>query len=70
MKRDDEPMTTFDDNEWRAYKRATRNLRHKQRQERTTEADPAPWLTAVRRDDATDPALATVEREPREQVTA
>ncbi len=70
MKRDAEPMTTLDETEWRAYKRATRNLRHKQRLERTTEADPARWLASIRRDDATDPALATVEREPREQVTA
>ena len=40
MMRNDEPMTTFDDNEWRVYKRATRTLRHKQRLERPTEADP------------------------------
>ena len=61
MMRHDEPMTTFDENEWRVFKRATRNLRHRQRLERTTEADPAPWLAAVRRDDATDPVLATLE---------
>ncbi len=70
MKRDDEPMTTFDDAEWRAYKRFTRTLHHKRRLERTTEADPAPWLAAIRRDDATDPALAAVNRErvPMEQT--
>ncbi len=68
--RNDEPMTTFDDNEWRVYKRATRNLHHKQRLERTTEADPVPWLAAVRRDDATEPVLATLDRHQLEEQAA
>ncbi len=58
MSRDDDPKLTLDDNEWRAYKRATRNLRHKHRMERTTEAAVLPWLQAVERDDAGDPVLA------------
>ena len=68
MKRDDEPMTTFDDAEWRAYKWATRNLRHRQRLDRTTEPDPAPWLAAVERDDQAEPAERELVLE--EQVTA
>ena len=28
MSRDDDPKLFLDDNEWRCYKRATRNLRH------------------------------------------
>ncbi len=39
MKPDDDPKLTLDENEWRCYKRATRNLRHKQRMERTSEAE-------------------------------
>ncbi len=70
MMRDDEPMTTFDDAEWRAYKRATRRLQQRRRLERTTEADPVPWLAAVRRDDATDPALATGNRHQLEEQAA
>ena len=70
MKRDDEPMTTFDDAEWRMYKRATRRLQHRQRLDRTTEADPAPWLAAVRRDDATDPVVVTGNRHQLEEQAA
>ncbi len=61
MSRDDDPKLTLDENEWRAYKRATRNLRHKQRMERTSEPAPLPWLQAVERDDAGDPVLAIAE---------
>jgi hypothetical protein len=57
MKADLEPMTTLDDNEWRCYKRATRNLRHKQRMERTSEAEPLAWLRAVDWNDDGDPVL-------------
>ena len=70
MKRDAEPMITFDDNEWRVYKRATRNLRHRQRLERTKEPDHKPWLAAVRRDDATDPVLVSVDRQQLEEQAA
>ena len=58
MNRDDDPKLFLDDNEWRQYKRATRNLRHKQRMERVTEAEPLAWLQAVDWDDAGDPVLA------------
>ncbi len=58
MNRDDDPKLFLDDNEWRCYKRATRNLRHRQRMERVTEAEPLAWLQAVEREDAGDPVLA------------
>ncbi len=58
MSRDDDPKLLLDDNEWRCYKRATRNLRHRQRMERTSEAEPLAWLQAVERDDDGDPVLA------------
>jgi len=58
MNRDDDPKLFLDDNEWRVYKRATRNLRHKQRMERVQEAEPLAWLQAVDWDDAGDPVLA------------
>ncbi len=61
MSRDDDPKLFLDDNEWRAYKRATRNLRHKQRMERTSEAEPLAWLQAVEWDDAGDPVLANLD---------
>ncbi len=61
MNRDDDPKLTLNDNEWRCYKRATRNLRHRQRMERVKEAEPLAWLQAVERDDAGDPVLATAE---------
>jgi hypothetical protein len=58
MNRDDDPKLTLDDNEWRCYKRATRNLRHRQRMERVQEVEPLAWLQAVDWDDAGDPVLA------------
>jgi hypothetical protein len=61
MSRDDDPKLTLDDTEWRAYKLATRTLRHKQRMERVSEAAVLPWLQAVERDDAGDPVLVTTE---------
>ncbi len=57
MKPDDDPKLFLDDNEWRCYKRATRNLRHKQRMERVQEVAPLAWLQAVDWDDAGDPVL-------------
>jgi hypothetical protein len=63
MNRDDDPKLFLDDNEWRCYKRATRNLRHKQRMERTSEAEPLAWLQAVDWDDAGDPVLDISENE-------
>ena len=47
MNHDDDPKLFLDDNEWRCYKRATRNLRHRQRMERVQEAEPLAWLHAV-----------------------
>ena len=61
MNRDDDPKLFLDEHEWRCYKRATRNLRHRQRMERVTEAEPLAWLRAVDWDDAGDPVLATAE---------
>ncbi len=61
MNHDDDPKLFLDDNEWRCYKRATRNLRHKQRMERVHEAEPLAWLQAVDWDDDGDPVLVTVE---------
>ena len=61
MNRDDDPKLFLDDNEWRCYKRATRNLRHKQRMERVTEAEPLARRQAVDWDDAGDPVLAEAE---------
>ncbi len=58
MNRDDDPKLFLDDNEWRQYKRATRNLRHRQRMERVKEVEPLAWLRAVEWDDAGDPVLA------------
>ncbi len=61
MNRDDDPKLFLDDNEWRCYKRATRNLRHRQRMERVQEAEPLAWLQAVDWDDDGDPVLVTAE---------
>ncbi len=61
MNLEDDPKLFLDDNEWRCYKRATRNLRHRQRMERVHEAEPLAWLQAVEWDDAGDPVLATTE---------
>jgi len=61
MNRDDDPKLFLDDNEWCQYKRATRNLRHKQRMERVTEAEPLAWLQAVEWDDDGDPVLANLD---------
>jgi hypothetical protein len=65
MSRDDDPKLFLDDNEWRCYKRATRNLRHRQRMERVHEGEysknihePLAWLRAVEWDDDGDPVLA------------
>ena len=63
MNRDDDPKVTLDEHEWRVYKRATRNLRHKQRMERVHEAEPLAWLQAVDWDDAGDPVLDISENE-------
>jgi hypothetical protein len=64
-----EPMTTFDADEWRAYKRATRNLKYRQRMEQVKASANVTgftaWLAAVERDDLTDPA----ERERRQEQT-
>jgi len=60
MNRDDDPKLFLDDNEWRQYKRVTRNLRHKKRMARVTEAEPLAWLQAVDWDDAGDPVLAEI----------
>ena len=62
MKPDDDPKLFLDDNEWRCYKRATRNLRYKQRMEhvrnRPDKDIPMAWLQAVDWDDDGDPVLA------------
>jgi len=59
---DDDPKLFLDDTEWRCYKRATRNLRHKQRMEqvnsRCSDTTPMAWLQAVEWDDDGDPVLA------------
>ncbi len=47
MNRDDDPKLFLDEHEWRCYKRATRNLRHRQRMERVHEVAPLAWLQAV-----------------------
>jgi len=69
MNRDDDPKLILDDNEWRQYKRATRNLRHKQRMERVqerkgSEIQPLDWLQAVDWDDDGDPVLVFSETFP------
>ncbi len=61
MKPDDDPKLFLDEHEWRCYKRATRNLRHKQRMERVHEVEPLAWLQAVEWDDAGDPVVVTAE---------
>ncbi len=65
MNRDDDPKLFLDDNEWRVYKRATRNLRHRQRMERVNNQGSVTtlmaWLAAVDWDDDGDPVLATAE---------
>jgi len=64
MNHDDDPKLILDDNEWRCYKRATRNLRHRQRMEqgnsRGSDTTSMAWLRAVERDDAGDPVLAEI----------
>jgi hypothetical protein len=55
MMHDDEPMGSFDENEWRAYKRAQRHLAYVKRMQQVKEADPRAWLAALERDDKTDP---------------
>ena len=61
MKPDDDPKLFLDEHEWRCYKRATRNLRHKQRMEhvrnRPDKDIPMAWLQAVDWDDDGDPVL-------------
>jgi hypothetical protein len=59
MKPDPEPLIAIAEAQHKAYKRATRRLQHRRRLEQVREPDPAPWLAAVRRDDATDPVLVT-----------
>ncbi len=61
MKPDDDHKLFLDEHEWRCYKRATRNLRHKQRMERVPEAEPLAWLQAVEWDDDGDPVLANLD---------
>ncbi len=65
MSRDDDPKLFLDEHEWRCYKRATRNLRYKQRMEHVRNSpdkrEPMAWLRAVDWDDAGDPVLATAE---------
>ena len=61
MSRDDDPKLFLDADEWRCYKRATRNLRHRQRMERVREVAPLAWLQAVDWDDDGDPVLVTAE---------
>jgi hypothetical protein len=62
MSRDDDPKLFLDEHEWRCYKRATRNLRYKQRMEHVRNCSdkdvPMAWLQAVDWDDAGDPVLA------------
>ncbi len=48
MNRDDDPKLFLDDTEWRCYKRATRNLRQKQRMERGKGTNPEPSLAQGR----------------------
>ncbi len=60
MSRDDDPKLFLDEHEWRCYKRATRNLRHRQRMEQPIKVDTLPWLHAVDWDDAGDPVLAEI----------
>jgi len=61
MNRDDDPKLILDEHEWRCYKRATRNLRYKQRMEhvrnRPDKDIPMAWLQAVDWDDDGDPVL-------------
>ncbi len=63
MSRDDDPKLFLDEHEWRCYKRATRNLRHRRRMERVHEVAPLAWLEAVDWDDAGDPVLDISENE-------
>ena len=59
MKHDPEHLIAVAEAQHRANKLATRRLQHRRRLEQVREPDPAPWLAAVRRDDATDPVLVT-----------
>ncbi len=68
MKPDDDPKLFLDEHEWHQYKRATRNLRHKQRMERVKEAEPLAWLQAVDWDDVGDPVLGMSENETKNPV--
>ena len=70
MKHDPEHLIAVAEAQHKAYKRATRRLQHRRRLERTKEPDLAPWLTAIRRDDATDPELASVDRQQVEKQAA
>ncbi len=70
MKPDPEHLIAVAEAQHKAYKRATRSLQHRQRLDRTTEADPVPWLAAVRRDDATDPRIVSSELPKLEEQAA
>lgn len=59
-----DPKLTLDEDEWRFLKRTTRQLRHRRRLEEATEANTAPWLAALERDDLTDPVERELEQVP------
>ena len=68
MNRDDDPKLILDADEWRCYKRATRNLRHRQRMEqvnsRCSDTTPMAWLQPLYWDDDGDPVLDITEPVP------
>ncbi len=74
MKHDPEHLIAVAEAQHKAYKRATRNLRHKRRLEPKNEkislSAQEPWLAAVRRDDATDPVVITGSRYQVEEQAA
>jgi len=70
MKPDPEPLIAIAEAQHKAYKRATRRLQHRRRLEQVREPDPAPWLAAVRRDDATDPVQVKVTSQQLEEQVA
>ena len=70
MKHDPEHLLAVAEAQHQAYKRATRRLQHRRRLEPPTEADPAPWLAAVERDDQVDPVLVTTNSSQLEEQAA
>jgi hypothetical protein len=68
----DQPELISPESEWREYKRLTRILRQWRRLQQLKEEVLTDWLTAVERDDRTDPVMdvAEIDTPTRQQAAA